>query len=334
MDKLMVTKKEQDKSVASVEQFEQEDQSLIGVMILPTYDNVNEQKVLKNVVDVFRGFDHTSASSGKLFKDTDALAVYTQNTMDDIKDVRQRAERTQLCQKAAAMARFWYLGETINNALVNGEYGTAAVNKLATALKKSVPYIYQLRAVAVKLSVIDCYLLGIRGLDSTHLRRLAQIQDDNVRASIVKAFIDKFKDTSNISKLDQAKKQLLAAVNIAQNTETIDISSSDPENVTTPDVSEIPSECLDVMNQLTSWQRMFKKPATEDVIETFCKTLEDFYITSAVPDADAHLANILAGAVKTKDMLLVVRSNIDDAIRELDSLQGVTVCDPKDISES
>lgn len=301
---------------------ESEDPSLVAVIALPGYDSVSDQKVLKSVRDIFKGFDYDS--SGIKFADMDQLAVYTQDTMEDIRRVRKTAVASQLCQKAAIMARFWYLGATIDKALQNGDYGTGAVNKLAAALHKSIPYIYQIRAVATRLTAVDCYLLGMRDLDSTHLRKLAQVKDDATRRSIIAAFIDMVKDTSDSAKVEQAKKQLVSALNADQQSNAIDVGTSDPLNGGS-EVAVTP-EWQAAMRCMDDWSRMLRKPSGDEPIEELCNALAEFFITDRVPDAQLHLQELKDKATALKALMQAVKNNLDDAIQELDSVcaAGVT----------
>lgn len=313
-----VLDKEETQAVPVVE--ETEDPSIAAVIALPGYDAMTDQKVIKSVKSLFNGFEYDADAGGR-FETTEQLATYTQNTMEDIKRVRKSSEATDLVNKAAIMARFWYLGSTINDALVKGNYGTGAVNKLATALRKSIPYIYQIRAVATKLTAVDCYLLGMRGLDSTHLRKLAQVKDDSVRSGIISAFIEAYSDTSDPSKIDKAKKQLVSAVNANQNISAEELGTSDPLNGGT-DVL-VSDEWHAAMRAMNEWTRMLKKPSSEAPTDALCNALADFYLKETVPDAEERLAEIKECAVALKALMQAVTNNLADAIKELDGLEDV-----------
>ena len=305
---------------------EGEDQSLVDVIALPTYDDLTDAKVLGNVKDVFKGFDYdTNENMGKKFEDTSALAEYVHNSMQDIRTVRYRAEASELLQKGAAMARFWYIGDSMNKALIQGDYGTSAYNKLATEMRKSVPYIYQIRAVATKLTVTDCYLLGIRGCDSTTLRKLAQVKDDTMRTSILRAFVDLVKDTSDRDVMEAAKRNLVAAINMDQKTDFLDVSTSDPSqgggevNVTI--------EYQEVMQQLGKWQKMLKKPIDGDTCDAFYNALEGFYMSETTPDAEHRLDEVVGEAEKTKAVMEATITVLKDNILQIESLTATAITD-------
>lgn len=296
-----------------------EDPSLAAVVALPDYATCDEQKVVNVVKTIFKGFTPDPGGEALKFDTTDALAVYTQQTMDDIQRINKTAEANQLYNKAAVMARFWYLGSTINNALQTGDYGSNAVQRLSTALNKSVPYIYQVRAVATNLTVVDCYLLGMRGLASTHLRKLAQIKDENIRKGIIDGFIAMFSDTSDPKKMEAARKQAIAAINSAQNAGALNVATSDPLNGGTE--VEVSPEYNDTIKTLKQLQKVFTKLADpHEVRDKYISVLENFYLTKETPDAETHLneAKELAGNVKV--LMEAAVENMRDIVAELNSI--------------
>lgn len=300
---------------------EAEDSRLAGVIKLPTFTDVTDKQVLKNVRDVFKGFDPDTGNSGAQFEDVNALATYAQNSMEDICNIRKTADANQLCYKAAAMARFWYLGNTIDKALNNGNYGTAAVAKLAAALKMSQPYVYQIRAVATKLTVTDCYLLGIRGLDSTHLRKLSQVKDDAVRRAIVDAFIEAYQDTSDPKKTESAKKALVAAVNASRKTQAVDVNTSDPMNGGSEiDVSVEYTEAMDFLEKVS---KNAKALSEEELSENAVRAFDYFFLADDVPDAQKHLDEVRDKADEVEKRLRLVVANANAMIESLVSLKGV-----------
>ena len=311
---------------------ETEDSSLAVVMALPNYDDMTEQKVVSGVRDVFKGFDSDSKNTGMQIKDENALASYVTRTIAAIHEAREKAESEQLLNKAAALARFWYLGDTINAALSKGSYGANACIKLATAMNKSVPYVYQIRAVSTRLSVVDCYLLGFRNLDTTHLRKLAQIKDDTVRKTLLKSFIDSTPDTGDPKKLDAARRRLVASINACQSMTAEDIASTDPLNGGSE--IHVSPEWQRVMDAIAMWQKLLRKPALEGPAEEACGAMADFYITDDTVDAAAHLDEVKNAARLTRDLIAKVKANLDDLDHELECLGTVEVTSVEETREA
>lgn len=294
-----------------------EDPSLAPVVNLPGYEETTEQKVLLSVKKLFKGFEGKSAAELK-FESVDGLSTYTENTMSEIRRVRQDAESSDLLNKAAVMSRFWYLGTTVDTALKNGGYGTNAINKLSTALRKSLTYLYQMRAVAVRLTVVDCYLLGMRGLDTTHLRQLAQVKDDATRKGLMKAFVDSIRDTSDKAAMDRAKKAFVAALRSAGSLSEEALNTSDPFNGGS-DVQVSP-EWNDLMQNIELWTRLLKKPSDTKKTEAICNALADFYLKETAPDAEIRLSEVKEHAETLKAMVKATKDNLEDILKELDSM--------------
>lgn len=292
----------------------QEDGNMSAVISLPSSVDMTDSKVLSSVKSVFGGFDRLGHTR---FSDIETLASYALCTIESIKQVRMAADTEQLERKAAAMARFWYLGETLDNALKGDTYGTAAVNRLAIALKVSVPYVYQIRAVAVKLTAVDCYLLGMRGMDSTHLRMLTRIKDDTTRRAVIDTFISMVKDTSDEDLLRDAKKKLVAAVNTNQAITPEDLVSTDPMQ---SQQTSVTPEYDAAIKQLTDWLRMLKKPASEKCVNDICTVLAEFYLMQNVPEAEARLDYVKLHAEELMSTINALRINLDDIQRELESV--------------
>lgn len=307
-------------------QFEEtEDPSVAVVISLPDYDTCSEQKVLNTVKSTFKGFDASVSGDALHFDSTDALADYTLQTLGDIQRIRKTTEASQLNSKAAVMARFWYLGVTINEALAKGNYGTNAVNRLASAMQKSISYIYQIKNVATKLTVIDCYLLGMRGVDTTHLRKLATVKDDAIRRGIIDSFIREYKDTSDERKMDAAKKQLVASINKAINGDAIDVATSDPVN----GGSEVfvSEEYTNAWKTLKGFKGLMKKLSDPNAIRLDLEALGNFFITSETPKAEERLDDIQELAEQVKAMVDATKLNLDEIKTEIDSFLNVGVED-------
>jgi len=297
-----------------------EESSMVATISFPGYDELDDRKVLRSVQDVFKKFDYGDTTNiSNQFKDTDSLAVYAKNTMADIRAVRSKADINQLVHQAAAMSRFWYLGDTIDKALKAGSYGANAAHKLAVAWNMSDPYIYQIRAVATRLTPVDCYLLGIRGLDSTHLRKLAQVQDDATRKAIITTFVSACHDTSDPTKIMQAKKLFIAAINIKKALSTIDATTTNPDGDKVND-EDLPQEYVAVLNQISQWGKKLKKVMDEHSLEELFNASGNFYMPASAQDAETRLNDVKEAAESLKRVCMNTRNELDDIIREMDSL--------------
>ena len=293
---------------------------------LPTYADTTPEKVLRNVREVFKGFTYDSSDDGREFETVDALADYVQASLDDIREAQTIGETAKMVNTSASLARFWIMGEKVDKALKNASYGNGACNKLAAKLKKSVPYIYQLRDVSKQLTMQDCWLLGIRGCTTTTLRRLAQIKDSDTCKQIIAAFVADTTDTSDVTRIERATRAFKSAINdackrvnlIEQNTTNPDEVVEDPSVLVNPSYGE-------TMKALDEFEKKLKKLVTEDYVCQLCDTMADFAITSAVPNAQEHLSALKDRVMGIKKQLVDTQGYLDDIDRELDSLSKVEV---------
>lgn len=318
---LLPVDNEQEMALAEID--DAQDPQLAVTINLPTFTDVTDKKVLKDVRDVFKGFEPDTGTSVR-FQEIGTLAQYTKNSMSAIVDVQIRAEECQLCYNAAAMARFWYLGQTIEKALKEGKYGDKAVKKLAAQAGFAESYIYQIKDVAKRLTVTDCYLLGFRKIDSTQLRKLAQIKDDAVRRSIIDAFVENYKSTADAAACESARASLKAAVNSAlehAKTKDVDAMTSDPMN----GGSEIKVSVAytETMKFLASVGKNAKALAEDKLSEDAVRAFDYFNLSPEVPDADKHLEEVHTKAEELEKRLRQVVENCQAMIESLVVLKGV-----------
>ena len=323
---LLPVDEEQEMALAEID--ETQDPQLAVSINLPTFTDVTDKQVLKNVRDVFKGFEPDTSSNIR-FQELGSLATYAKNSINDIKNVCQTAEANQLCYKAAASARFWYLGQTIEKSLNEGKYGDKAVQKLAAQAGFAASYIYQIKDVAKRLTVTDCYLLGFRNVDTTQLRKLAQIKDDAVRRSIIDAFIEVYHNTADSKAIDSAKASLKAAVNAAlQNNKTRDVAAMTSDPMNGGSEIKVSVEYTEAMKFLTSVGKNAKALAEDQLSEDAVRAFDYFNLSPDVPDADKHLEEIHTKAEELEKRLRLVVENCNAMIESLVVLKGVEL-DPK-----
>lgn len=313
---------------------EGEDRELVVGISLPSYADVDDKKTVGYIKDVFKGFTFDpTADFSKKFTDMNMLANYVQQSLSDIRTVRNQAEMSEVLQRGACLARFWCLGKALSKALTEGEYGTGAGQRLATQLGKSIPYVYQIKSVGERLTLTDCFLLGVRGCDTTTLRGLAQVKDDDMRKSIIKAFIDSFMEYTDEASRVKAKASLTAAINANRKAKAgyIEEANSDPATgAATVLVSDVQQEA---MENIVAWKRYLAKPSTPQVTEALIRALTNFFITSSTPDAESHLTAIKGEAEQLKTVIQAVKNNLDDILIQLDSFAANEVLQDEDTEE-
>ena len=291
----------------------------IAGIALPGYDITSEKEVTKTVQRVFKGFDPASVTAQ--FADGDAFVDYAKRSMTDIIEARRTSDATQLLARGASLARFWYLGKTIDTALSGGGYGANVIQRLTTELGKSQSYVYQIKQVAVKLTLVDCYLLGMRGLESSDLRKLAYVKDDKLRRQLIESYISAITDTGDTAKMEKARKALKAAILADRQADAIQLGASDPNNGGSE--VEVSEEWAAAMSTIRSWNKATKQLVNETHVNESIAALANFYLDEDVPDAQRRLDELKMAAEDTRVQLDAAKKAIDDIIKELDSLSGV-----------
>ena len=298
---------------------------------LPTHAELTEQTVLSSVRDVFRGFSFdTTEDFNNRFTSLNQVSQYVASSLDDIKVVRYKAEAASILHEAASMARLWCMSSIVLQVLSKGKYGTDACGKLAAELRLSKPYVYRIADIAKRLTVVDCYLLGMRGCNGTNLLALGQIKDDVTREAIIHNFVNAVTDTANPDALVEAKRNMIRAMRAtkpmrpAHEIEDYELSSTSDPSAGGSDsfVSEVYQKTMDAFQKMKA---RLKRIADEQEIEEFCGALADFSISETEPEAEQHLAEIKEEAEATKEVIKTAIGNLNDALRELDSLAGVEV---------
>jgi hypothetical protein len=306
-------------------------------LALPTYKDVTDEKVLTYVRGVFSGFTYDpSADYARQFSDPKQLAQYVEATMDEIKDKQTDAVSQKLSVNSASLVRFWAMGAVVNKTLEEASYGNGAVGQIASELKKSVPYIYQLRSVATQLTLQDAFLLGMRECCSTTtLRKLAQIRDADRRRTIIDVFIQETQNMSDAPRMERATKQFKVAINEAL--KRVDVLAQDTANPGTEvdDEAELVNAAYAAgMDALRLLNKETRKLSVEETVYQICDALGDFAITESVPNAEDWLQRFKEEVSAAKTQAEAARDNLNDILTELESALHVEVITTNDDADS
>lgn len=304
-----------------------EDPTIFAGTKLVGYDEISDAQVFKTLKDFFRGFHFDiNEDFSSRFESVDSIADYTVGTINDIAGLKKASDARKILCDAAALARFWCLGTVISSAMRSGKLGKGANEKLAFKLGKSSAYIYQYRAVAERMSISECYLLGMRGCTTTDLRRLGQIKDDDLRGSVIRAFIDSYTNTADVSGKKAAMEQLKRAIGCANSSmDVLALTNTDP-SAGGPAITP-PDNYTELMKRIRSMKVTIGKGFKEQTIEAFCNAAVNFSMNESTPEADSLLSNIKTEADELAKSLMHTIQDIQDMVRELQSLQGVKVTD-------
>lgn len=310
---------DEEKSVVVQDQTtEIQEDNLSPVLAIPGYEGMTEARVLTGVRDLFSGFDTRTNFNG-----LEDLAKYTESSFNDIRQQTKKVMANSICARAAILARFWYLGDAINQELNTSKYGTGAVSKLAGLLKISVPYVYQIRAVAAKLTAVDCYLLGMRGLDTSHLRKLSQVPDNDMRKAMITQFIEAVSDTSDVESLTQAKRQLLTAINSSRDMDATEVESSNPGEDTPEEYEQVSPEYAAMHKTLDYWMKVLKPFGDQAKVSKFTGEMADFYIKEEDDPREIYLNKLSDKALELGDLVAKAQAALGDINAELQSLANM-----------
>lgn len=307
-----------------------EQDDLIVKLKLPTYADVTDDKIIKCIRDVFHGFTFDRmADFGKQFVDPEQLVAYIKDSIGDIADRQKIGETVKLTNSSASLARFWVLGYIIDRTIAQSSYGNGACKQIADAINRSVPYIYQLRAVGTRLTLQDAFLLGMReGCNTTTLRKLAQIRDQDCCRQIIQAFIDATQDTADVINTERATKAFKQAIQQALKPQNeLEEATTNPTDVV-DDLAELVSEEYGKAD--TAIARILKETkylSVEENIIQLCDAFDDFYIMPSVPNAEDRLSEIKARAEDAKQRALTTIEYLSDLRDAIDRFLQVEVLD-------
>lgn len=307
-----------------------EQDDLIVKLKLPTYKDVTDEKVIQYVRDVFHGFTFDRmADFGKQFVDPEQLVAYIKDSIGEIADRQKVGETVKLTNASASLARFWVLGYIIDRTIAQSSYGNGACKQIADAINRSVPYIYQLRAVGTRLTIQDAFLLGMReGCNTTTLRKLAQIRDQDCCRQIIQAFIDATQDTSDVINTERATKAFKQAIQQALKPQNeLEEATTNPDDVV-EDTTELVSEEYGKAD--TAIAKILKETrylSVEENIIQLCDAFDDFYIMGNVPNAAERLSELKARAEDAKAKAQVTIEYLGDVVDAIDRMLHVEVLD-------
>lgn len=306
----------------------EEQEDLIVKLALPTYKDVTDEKIIKSIREVYHGFTfNASEDYGRLFSDADGLAAYIKDTMTDIGEHQKIGQVAMRTSNSASLARFWAMGFAADKAISQSSYGNGACKRIADLINKSVPYVYQVRAVGTRLTLQDCFLLGMReGCNTTTLRKLAQIRDQDLCRQIITAFIESTQDTSDVINIERATRAFKQAIRDALKPDT-----SIEESTTNP--TEAPENLEEIAGPayvagLAAVKKIIRETkffSNEDNVCAVCDAMADFAIVDSVPDAERLLTEFKTNVEEAIHQSKKMMEYLDDILVELNSCTAVEV---------
>ena len=306
-----------------------EDQDdLIVKLKLPTYDDVTDANIIKSIREVYHGFTFDAAEDfSKIFADEESLAEYIKDTMADIGEHQKIGQVALRTSNSASLARFWVMGYSADQAISKSTYGDGACKRIADRINRSVPYVYQVRSVGTRLTIKDCFLLGVReGCNTTTLRKLAQIRDQDLCRQIITTFIQSTQDTSDVINVERATRAFKQAIRDALR----------PENAV-EEATTNPMEASENLEEIAGTAYVAGRSAVKKIIKetkffsneenvcAVCDAMADFAIVESVPNADKLLADFKVEVDEAITQSKKMLEYLDDMLVQLNSCMAVEV---------
>ena len=301
---------------------EEDDPTLLPSIRLPTMDETTISKVqtaLKGSYDNFSCDPEEDMS--KRFSSVDEVASYASRTIKDIRDQDFKTESYSRTRKGAAMARLWWLCKTFDDVLSNGnKYGARVAEKLAAQLHLSKPYIYQLRTVYKRLSLVQAYLLGTRNIGTSVVRSIARIKDDTTRNTVLNEFFESYRDTANLKERDSALKKLRMALQAYSGKPCDELVANPTAELAQP--SETTNEYEGVMTSMRGVSKMVARLASQESINNFEQYASNYFMREDTPGAEAMHQQVIEFATNLLAQCIDAQGNLEQIIQQLESLRA------------
>jgi hypothetical protein len=306
----------------------EDQEDLVVKLKLPNYADVTDATVIKGIREVYSGFTfNASEDFSKIFTDPDKLADYIKDTISDISEKQKNGQVVVRTSNAASMARFWAMGYAIDKAISGSSYGNGACKVIAERINRSVPYIYQLRSVGTRLTLQDCFLLGMReGCNTTTLRKLAQIRDQDLCRQLITTFIESTRDTSDVIAIERATHAFKQAIRDALKPDNVLEEATTNPTESSENLEDIAGTAyvagLSAVKKIIKETKFF---SNEENVCSVCDAMADFAIVESVPDAEQLLSDFKVEVEEAINQSKKMMEYLDDMLVELNSLMSVEV---------
>lgn len=177
-----------------------------ATLVLPKYDELTDQRVVKEMQSVFKGFDFDPTENCEhKFKTVEQIEAYAAEASRELAQADNAFKMAAVQNNGAIAAKRWHFGWVINQCLKSSKYGAGLAEKLAAAADISLSYLYQYRAVGDNLSIRDAYILGMYGAGWGNIKAIGAISDADTRATVIQFFVQSISDYNNPVAIEQAK---------------------------------------------------------------------------------------------------------------------------------
>ena len=297
-------------------------------LVLPSYDQLEDKKIIRELQGVFKGFDFSYDDHyDQKFEDIEALEEYAQESIKEIDSFDVESKKSIIRNSGAIAAKRWVFGYVINQCLSNTAYGSKAAEKLAQAANISLAYLYQYRTVGSNLSLKDAYILGMYDAGWDTIRQLSTVKDAADRTALIKFFVEANNDWNNRQHREIAKQALKTALErykAGENGSTPTIDCSDPAQIQTAvEFDNQAPEFADANKALLKFKKQLSVLTKEANVQNLVTTLSDCFLMDDIPGAAARLDEFKGVAADTISLLQKLENLIPTIREQLQSIDGM-----------
>lgn len=293
---------------------------------LPAYGQMTNDRVVKEMQSVFKGFDYDpNMKAEQVFKSVEQIESYASAAAKELEQVDSEFKMNAVLNAGAIAAKRWHFGWVINKCLESASYGQGLGTKIAAAAGISMSYLYQYRLVGSNLDIRDAYTLGMYGAGWDLIRETAAVTDEVTRKNLIKMFVDSITDVNDswtCAKVKDAYRRALKQ--IKQGPPEIDTSSPEQIETAANFENEAPefAEAQKRLQNLMSYCRAFVKDRN---LEPMLKAFADCFLAENVSNAEAQLETFHEQVEQAMSLLSSVESVLPQLKEELMSLKNMSL---------
>lgn len=280
---------------------------------LPAYTKITEQRVVKEMQALFKGFTFDSDMHvTEVFKNVEQVESFAKESIKEINNIDTQFKMDNIMKAGAIAVRRWYFGFVVNKCLSEASYGEQLAQKLAAASDISLAYLYQYREVGENLSITDAYTLGIYQASWDLIRKIATIDDPDMRTSIITMYTDAITDIDNVVEIEAARNAALSAISYLKQNKT-DADSLDISNPKLLDqlanFETMAPEYVECKKAVEAMLTAIRKLTKSQNYEKWVTSLQDFFLMSDILNAENYLATL--------------KGSVSDALTQIEKLENI-----------
>ena len=302
---------------------------------LPQYGAITEQRVVKEMQALFKGFSFDKdLKITEMFKTIDQIEVFAKEATSEINSAYIQCEMDEIMKSGAIAVRRWYFGWIVNKVLSEANYGEGVAKRIAASAGISEQYLYQYKDVGDRFDITDVYTLGIYKASWDMIRQLATIKDEGIRKTIISLYVDRIPDITDKVAIANASAAVLAAIqqlksDQKQADKLLDVSNPKLLEQVANFEKDAP-EYVEAYKVLTALRADLRKLVKQQRRENVMRACGDYFLMSDIINAEQRQLEIKAVAGEILEMLKTLEELIPLYHREVDSVMQSDLIEPEE----